>query len=502
MVEGAEPPSVADAEALSAAELRDGWRLGCVLTVGRSAAIEVPASAAAAAKGFGTGVEADAGRIPVFGPFVQSGRRRMGLAVDIGTTALAGAIVDLEDGRVAASGSSANPQAEFGADVMSRIHASGSGGPGRERLTAAVRNALSTLAASLTAGAEASAEDIITATVVGNPTMLHLWRGADPSGLGVAPYLGLWTEAVHARAEDLGLPIRPAAPVYVLPCVRSHVGADAVSAAVAVGVDLSEEPVLMIDLGTNSELILGSAKAAYAASTAAGPAFECTGISCGMRATEGAIDALHLESDGRWSAHTIGNASARGICGSGLLDAVAELLRFGVIDAGGYLRGAGELAGRVPEALRSRVEEVGGRRGVVIVGRHAGGAPIALQAADVRQLQLAIGAVRAGIDVLCGEAGIDPGALARVFVAGSFGQFVRKSSMLRLGLLPPVPPERVQTVGNAAGLGAHLALLDRRVRDRAERLAARTRYVELAGRADYAETLTQSLRFPSEGGAT
>jgi uncharacterized 2Fe-2S/4Fe-4S cluster protein (DUF4445 family) len=327
--------------------------------------------------------------------------------------------------------------------------------------------------------------------------MLHFWYGEDPWSLGVAPYEGRWTAAVHTQARVVDLPIDPAAPVYILPCVRSHVGADAVGAAVAVGLDVIGSPALLIDLGTNSEIVLAAGDRIFAASTAAGPAFECGGISCGMRAAEGAIDALRLEPDGRWSVHVIGNVPPRGMCGSGLLDAVAELLRAGAIEPSGRMRGADEVTGIVPDGLADRLSPAGERRRTAIVDATGASPGVSLEAADVRQLQLAIGAVRAGIEVLCAAAGITAAGLQAIFVAGTFGQYVRKASLLRLGLLPPVAPERVRTVGNAAGGGAVLALLDQRFRDRAEQLAARATYVELAGRADYQEALTRSLHFPA-----
>ena len=278
----------------------------------------MPAPArASAAKGFGSAAEPDPDRLPTTAAFNPRVQRPLGLAIDIGTTTLAAAAVDLASGRTVAAGSTLNPQAEVGADVMSRIQFAGRSAGCLAQLTAAVRRGLAALTAQLSAEASASAGDLVGATAVGNPAMLHLWRGADPFGLGVAPYLGRWTEAVHTRADEVGLPIPPGAPVYVLPCVRSHVGADAVGASVAVGLDISDEPALVIDLGTNSEIVLGSAAAVFAASTAAGPAFECGGISCGMRAANGAIDALHLEPDGRWSVHAIGNEPAAGMCGPG-----------------------------------------------------------------------------------------------------------------------------------------------------------------------------------------
>ena len=392
-----------------------------------------------------------------------------------------------------------NPQAEFGADVMSRIHAAGQDEQGRRPLTAAVRRGIAALAARLIARAGGSEQQVVAAAVVGNPTMLHLWLGEDAWGLGVAPYEGRWTGSRQVLARDIGLPIAPAAPVYVLPCVKSHVGADAVGAAIGVDLDWSGAPALLIDLGTNSEIVLADGARVFAASTAAGPAFECGGISCGMRAADGAIDALHLEPDGRWSLHVIGEVPPLGVCGSGLFDAVAELLRAGVIEPSGYLRDAPQASGLVPEGLAGRIGGTGTPRSVSIVAPAGERPGITLCAADVRQLQLAIGAVRAGIEVLCAEAGLAGSDLQTVFVAGTFGQYVRKASMLRLGLLPAVAPERVRTVGNAAGAGAILALLDWRARERAERLAARTTYVELAGRTDYQEAFERSLRFPAPG---
>jgi uncharacterized 2Fe-2S/4Fe-4S cluster protein (DUF4445 family) len=465
--------------------------------VDAAVSIDVPRQIRAEApKDFGPAVAPDPGRVPVFGRVPSGSPAPIGLAVDIGTTSLAAALVDLSTGATAAAGSVLNPQAEFGADVMSRIQAAAQGETGRLPLTAGVRRGIGTLVNRLILRAGASASQVVGGVIVGNPAMLHFWLGEDPWGLGVAPYAGRWTHAREVLARDVELPVAPTANVYVFPCVKSHVGADAVAAAVGVGLDRIDGPALLIDLGTNSEIVLADGSRVFAASTAAGPAFECGGISCGMRAADGAIDALHIEPDGHWSAHVIGDVAPQGVCGSGLLDAVAELLRVGVIEPSGYMRDARQVDGLVPAALSGRLAGAGARRRAVIVAPSGDSRGIALDAGDVRQLQLSVGAVRAGIEVLCAAAGIAAADLQSVLVAGTFGQYVRKASMLRLGLLPPVSPERVHTVGNAAGSGAILALLDRRVRDRAERLAGRTTYVELAGRPDYQEALTRSLRFP------
>jgi uncharacterized 2Fe-2S/4Fe-4S cluster protein (DUF4445 family) len=256
---------------------------------------------------------------------------------------------------------------------------------------------------------------------------------------------------------------------------------------------------LLIDLGTNSEIWLAVASRLWCASAASGPAFEGGGVACGVRAGEGAIDALHFETDGRLSLHVIGGGAARGLCGSGVLDLVAEFLRVGLIDATGYLRRAQDVPAAVPETLRSRIQEYEGGRGVVVVPAGDAGGAVTVRAADIRQIQLAVAAIRAGIEVLCLEAGVSASGIDAIDVAGAFGQFVRKSSLLRLGLLPAVPAERVHVVGNAAGAGARLALIDERARDRAKALPARTTYVELAGRADYAEWFGRCLAFPGRG---
>ena len=502
VTEGAAEVSEADQDALEPDELREGWRLACALTLRDAAVVEVPrAVRSTSLKGFGAAAVPDASRVPMFALGPAGGRATLGLAVDIGTTSLAAALVDLGTGASVKTGSVRNPQAEFGADVMSRIHAAGRDAQSRRPLMLAVRRGLAALASGLLRDAGAAAADVVAATVVGNPAMLHFWYGEDAWGLGVAPYAGRWTAALETRAEVVGMPFEPRVPVYVFPCVKSHVGADAVAAAVAVGMDDRDSPALLVDLGTNSEIVLSDGDRVFAASTAAGPAFECGGITCGMRAEEGAIDALRLEPDGRWSAHVIGDARPQGLCGSGLLDAVAELLRAGVVEPGGSLCRGGRDHDSVPDSTDQQPVQSARPRSVAIVEAGGDSLGISLDATDVRRLQLAIGAVRAGIEVLCADAGVAAADLETVFVAGTFGQYVRKASLLRLGLLPPVQPERVRTVGNAAGAGAVLALLDRRVRERAEGLAGRARYVELAGRRDYEEALLRSLRFPtaSEG---
>ena len=565
LLDGAPEPTSRDQELLSRAEIEAGWRLGCQLVLRGPATVELLApSRLTAAKSFGDPGPIPPGFSPVFhvcdldvqpasldrqqsdlerlgeaarfdaplraapaalaelrerlstgsslravihaGSLVAceraGGPGPWGLAIDIGSTTLAVAIVSLADGHVEAALSRLNPQVAFGADVMTRIHVATHQADGGLRLTLALRGGLAGMVRDVVDIARIDPRGLVAAACVGNPTMLHTWLGVDPTPLGQAPYVGTWTGEVACSARDVDLPVHPNASIYAFPSLRSHVGADAVAAAVATAIDLAERPCLLMDLGTNSEVVVGCREGLVAASTAAGPAFEGASISCGMRAERGAIDAVSVAPGGELAITTIEHAPAAGICGSGLIDAVAELLQAGAINPSGYLRSADELLGTPAEGLRPRVANIDGRRVVVLADdAERGGRPVALTAPDIRQLQLAKGSIRAGITVLCRELALRESDLDQVLIAGTFGSYVRKASVLRIGLVPPVDPERVHFVGNAAGVGARLALVDRRVRDRARHVAARTRYVELASHAGYVDAFHAALSFPEDGGA-
>jgi uncharacterized 2Fe-2S/4Fe-4S cluster protein (DUF4445 family) len=430
------------------------------------------------------------------------GEPMFGLAVDIGTTSLAAALVSLEDGAVAASASSLNPQVAFGADVISRIGHAVEVPAGGSHLTAAVREGLAALVDELAAHASCRARDIVIASVAANPTMTHAWLGVPIASLGRAPYAALWTDALTVKAGTVGLPIHPNANVQVFPLVRSHVGGDAVAAAVASGLDrglgieggLSR---LLIDLGTNTELLLVHDGRLVVTSAAAGPAFEGVSIRHGMRAAPGAIDIVSITPDGGVVIHTIGGVPARGVCGSGLIDAVAELLSAGVITPSGFLRRAGEVADR--PSLAARLSPFDGQQAFALVAAEVdegGPGPVLITARDVREVQLAKGSIVAAATLLCRHVGLEPSAIGEVLVAGAFGNYIRKSSAVRIGLLPPVDAERIGLVGNAAGIGAKLAVLDHEVMARGRELAARAEYVDLAMHPGYQAAFIAALAFP------
>jgi uncharacterized 2Fe-2S/4Fe-4S cluster protein (DUF4445 family) len=422
----------------------------------------------------------------------------LGLAVDIGTTSLAVALVSLDTGAVIVSGSQLNPQVAYGADVIARIQHALEHEDGVAHLAAAVRHGLAALVGDLLLAAGVNADAVVTAAVAGNPTMLHAWAGVDVGSLGVAPYLGAWTRDLASRAAEVGLPIHPNASVWVFPQVGSHVGGDAVSAAIVCDLDRRPGRRLLVDLGTNSEVIVCSDGRIVATSAAAGPAFEGVAVRHGMRGAAGAIDVVTFDESGGVTANVLGGGPAAGICGSGLIDLVAEMLRSGLIAASGYLRRADEIGREVPAALRERLVQVDGQQAFSVAWPAAAAVEggVTLTARDIREIQLAKGSIMTAATLACRHLEVDVLALDEVLVAGAFGNYIRKSSALRIGLVPGIDPERIRMVGNAAGVGARLALVDREVRTRAQRLAEQTEPIELASRPDYQDTLMDLLSFP------
>lgn len=561
VVEGEVPWSEADAEHLEPFELAAGWRLACQMVLTGPAAIEVPPVARSlAGKSFGDALErarlarpvldlpcvalplpigegtavidrlaAALGRVPArlhaapraLGELSRAvgvyrevfvalegdelllsrpgGRQPLlGLALDIGTTSLAAALVGFDDGRVVASASRLNPQVAFGADVIARIQHALDHGDGLTRLTAAVRDGIQSLVDELIVEAGCSSHDVIAATVAGNPTMIHAWAGVGIATLGTAPYVGLFTGELRCKAPDVGLDVHPNANVYVFPQVRSHVGSDAVAAALACDLDRAGGFRLLVDLGTNSEILVACGDRLVATSAAAGPAFEGVSIRHGMRASPGAVDVVSFSDEGRLVMNSVAGAPAAGICGSGLIDLVAELLRVGVVSPSGYLRGREELEGREGAAFGERLLEIDGQRAFRLAPDSTMGwtTDIVLTARDIREVQLAKGSIMTAARLACRHLGREVEELDEVLVAGAFGNYIRKASARRLGLVPAIDPERIHLVGNAAGVGARLALLDRDVRQRARELAERAEYVELATRPDYQATFMDMLSFP------
>ncbi|MBX7244443.1 MAG: ASKHA domain-containing protein [Candidatus Sumerlaeaceae bacterium] len=421
-----------------------------------------------------------------------------GVALDIGSTTLGVAIINMETCAVLAQGSALNPQVAFGADTISRIFHTQTHDDGNAQLHGVLAKGINELVGRLAAEAAISRDSLWRVCAVGNPTMLHTLLGVDVGPLGQAPYNGAWTMGIECPAREAGLDMRREAMLSLPPMIRSNVGADTMAAILATGLDQTDKLSLLIDLGTNSEIVLGNRHKLIATSTAAGPAFEGANIRQGMRAAPGAIDRVSLRGGGRVNIHVLGSVPAKGICGPGLIDAVAILLRAGLIDATGRMHGRNALDEKQYPGFAARI--VSGEHGhpaFILATREESekGVPVMLSALDVRQLQLIKGSIYAGAEILMKQLGVHYDDLDQVLIAGAFGQYVRKASALDIGLVPPVDPEKVLFVGNAAGVGARMCLVDAVASRRAEEIWRTAEYVELGGHPDYQDAFCVAMGF-------
>jgi uncharacterized 2Fe-2S/4Fe-4S cluster protein (DUF4445 family) len=421
--------------------------------------------------------------------------RAYGLALDIGTTTVVGAVVDLNTGAVVAVQSTLNGQALYGADVISRAGYTMMEPDGLATLQARIVETINDLLEELLGASGVARENVYEAVAVGNATMLHILLDIDPEPISVAPFIPTITESVTLPASAIGLKLHPRARLSTLPHLGAYVGADIVAGVLATGIvrNGDERLRLYIDVGTNGEIVLGSARKTLATAAPAGPAFEGAQIKCGMRASQGAIEGVQIDDDVHLQ--VIGSAARPiGICGSGLVDAVAELIKRGLVDSSGRLARPGEARGRVPDVLIERLIEVNGVHAFLLSAPEDG---IVLTQPDIRALQFAKGAIAAGVAVLMAQMGVAAQDLCEVLLAGSFGSYINPVSARAIGLVPCVPVERIVAVGNAAGEGAKIALLSFREREAAKRIPEFIEYVELSGRPEFNNIFTDALAFPN-----
>lgn len=416
-----------------------------------------------------------------------------GFACDIGTTTVVGYLLDLTTGQRLSVASTLNPQTRFGDDVVSRIGHAGRDAQGLEALRSTIVAAINDLLAQAAAEAGIDRQQVYALSVVGNTTMHHLFLGLSPAALGRSPYVPVVTGPLELPAGDVGLSAHPAARLFVLPNIAGFVGADTVGVLLATRLLHGDGVRLAIDIGTNGEMALGSRARMLSCSTAAGPAFEGAQLTHGMRAADGAIDRVDI--DGDVHVHAIGQGPLRGICGSGAVDAIAALRRLEIIDATGRLLSRDEVAARTSPALARRL--VRHRQGAAFVLAEAAqtaiGGPIVLTQRDVRQVQLAKGAMRAGVEILLGELGAAPEDVVEVCLAGAFGNYIRPESALTIGLMPRFPRAAITPVGNAAGAGAQMALLSREAWAEAAALTSQVEYIELSLRQDFQQVFAEAM---------
>ena len=420
---------------------------------------------------------------------------KFGLAVDIGTTSVVTTLMELESGEQLAAVSSLNPQAVFGADLMSRI-AFAQFNPGNLRkLQTRIIGLLNQHIEQIVRDSGVLAKWIYKVVIVGNTCMHHILLGIDPSHVGLAPYAPVMRHPLVLPARELFLKVNPEARVCLLPIVAGFVGADAVGVALATRIAETPDLRIAVDIGTNGEVLLGSRDRLWACSAPAGPALEGAQLRHGMRGALGAIDRVWLE-DGDLRVQTIGDAPAQGICGSGVIDAIAVLLDTGAVDWMGLI--AVEERDRLPAPLRERIGVRGEERVVILVRPGEGDAPreIVLTQDDIRQVQLCKGAIASGAAMLQRIAGVAPEQVSELMLAGGFGNYLSIRSALRIGLIPPLPASRIRYVGNAAALGAQLALMSEAERARADRIARRIDHVSLAAHPDFQDVFVDCLNFP------
>ncbi|MGC4112948.1 MAG: ASKHA domain-containing protein [Nocardioides sp.] len=422
---------------------------------------------------------------------------RYAIAFDLGTTTVVATLLDLVTGTPVAVASMLNRQQPFGGDVISRISATMLDPAALGRLQNAAAKTLSTLADQVCREGNVDPHHVYEVALAGNATMTALALGIDPEPLGVAPFVQTTATPPSVPARDLGLDLHPEAPVALFPALGAYVGGDIVAGMLATGMDRDKRIRLFIDVGTNCEIVLSDGERILSTAAPAGPAFEGGAIRCGMRAADGAIEVIKLGETVELG--VIGDVTPKGLCGSGLVDAVAELVKVGLLDASGRFV-TDEVAKEVAPAIADRLTYIGEERVFVLHREQPDDDPaegVVLSQRDVRELQFAKAAISTGWTLLMEELGLEHGDVQQVLLAGSFGSYLSAASAVRIGLVPKLPVLRIVAAGNVAGEGAKMALLSVRERAGALALLEEVTYVELSDRPDFNDRFVDLLAFPA-----
>ena len=409
-----------------------------------------------------------------------------GAAVDIGTTTVALYLYRLADGELVGTASERNPQAPFGADVISRIECSMAGDA--PKLAEMIRSCLARMLKSACASGGVGMDEVSSLVLTGNTAMLYLLTGKSPLSIAKAPFEQDTYFGEFLRPEELELPLKPEARVYLPRCISAYVGADITTALMAAGFDrrkAGDEAALLVDIGTNGEMALAAGDRLLCCSTAAGPAFEGAGIYQGMNAKEGAISKVALEGE-TITCQVIGGGPAKGICGSGIVDAVAAMVRTGILDPTGVIN---EEDHPFTDCITEADDQVAFR---------LPGTQVVITQKDIRSIQLAKSAICAGMTTLIGEAGLQPEDVKRLYIAGGFGAFIDVRSAECIGLIPPGFAAKAKAIGNAAGAGASMVLLGDEVRIGAEQLSREAETIELSSSPRFMDAYVENMLFGEE----
>jgi uncharacterized 2Fe-2S/4Fe-4S cluster protein (DUF4445 family) len=417
--------------------------------------------------------------------FIQPGQAYYGLAVDIGTTKMAAFLVNLASGETVGRTAEMNPQIAYGEDVVSRIGYANQGDSYRRTLQNRVVVEINRMALALCQSVKADTDQIADFVVVGNTAMHHLFTGLAVGQLGEAPYVPALRTALGVPARDIGLEGAPGAGVYLPPNIAGYVGADHTAMLLAAGLDETDEIALALDIGTNTEISLAKSGKLVSCSCASGPAFEGAHIHAGMRAVPGAIERAEFY-QGEWLLSTIDDAPPIGICGSGILDVVAALLKSGQID----------LAGRFTDSALHTIDHPQGGAVVLVKAEQSGaGKDILVTRSDIREIQLAKAAIRAGVEALLRASGTKVSEIQRFIVAGAFGTYLHVDSAVRIGMFPWLPYDRYQQIGNAAGVGAQQMLVSQAIRQRGQAILEKMDYIELTTDPGFMENYIEAMGF-------
>ncbi|HWQ79063.1 MAG TPA: ASKHA domain-containing protein [Anaerovoracaceae bacterium] len=429
----------------------------------------------------------------------EDGREKYGIAFDIGTTTVVGMLWGLSKAKLVDVIALTNPQSAYGADVISRITYSMNGPEHLKLLTDKVRDCLNEIIRQITLRHSIDPQDITKAVTVGNTTMSHLFLGVDPSSLARSPFNPAFSGPVEKTAGELGLLMNPSSAIDLLPNIAGHVGSDIVGVLLASEIKKLSGLRLAIDIGTNGEIILAHDGRILVCSTAAGPAFEGARIRQGMRAASGSIEHVRIE-NGDVRIRVIDNAEPIGICGSGLIDAVAQMLDAGLINFKGNILSTEDAAARgMSPELVSRLRKGEEGNEFVLAWKDDGG-DISITQKDIREVQLAKGAIYGGIAILIQCMGADSSQLEEIMLAGAFGSYLNKRSILRIGMVPDVGEDKIKHIGNAAGVGACMALLSAEEKEKAAMQSKEAEHIELAGHPDFEREYVSAMFFPRQSG--
>jgi uncharacterized 2Fe-2S/4Fe-4S cluster protein (DUF4445 family) len=414
------------------------------------------------------------------------------VAIDIGTTTVVASLVDLNSGLELGSETALNPQTQYGLDVLSRIEYAEKTPEGQTLLQTVILDCLNGLIAGLCRRFKIAVKRIYEVTVAANTTMQHLLLGVDPKGIGQAPYIPVFKNEQYFPATELGLNVSPFAHVYCLPGVSSYIGSDIVAGVLVAEIYNSPKNILFIDIGTNGEMVLVKNGKLSACSCAAGPALEGMNISCGMRASEGAVEGVRIN-ENEIDLKIIDNALPKGLCGSGIMEAVSEIVRIQLVESSGRLKTREKLTQESKEQFAGLLAQDTGKKRVILYSENQ--VEVAISQSDIRQVQLAKGAILSGFYALLRHMDLEIGDLDEVIIAGAFGAHLKVESLIGVGLIPAELEQKVRYIGNSAKTGAFLSLVSQDVRSKLEQIAREIDYFELSVEPGYEKLFTRCLSF-------